>query len=186
VRLPIHKLFTPYASVAYGAQSFQLQTSNGAAAVIPSVAYKFLRLGLGTRVGLAPALSLEVGAAVLLVTDPGSKAGEIKSPAYFPHMTAQALDVGLSVGYRIIKLIGVRAGVDFRQYGLDFKVRQGEPLVVGGAKDRYITVGGGLEVLLDGMGGGAVAADDDDEKEPEAPPAPAKKKKKAGEESGEE
>lgn len=189
VRLPVNNLFTPYASLAYGAQSFRLQSSSGAASVIPSVAYKFLRIGLGTRVAMGSALSLDLGLAYLLVTDSGSGAGDIKSQAYFPNTTAKALDVGLSVGYRIIKLVGVRAGVDFRQYGLDFKVKQGDPLIVGGAKDRYITVGGGVEVVLDGMGGGfAGSADDDDEKEPEAPAPPPKKKKAkaAAEESGEE
>ena len=186
VRLPVNA-FTPYASVAYGAQSFRLETSTGTASIVPSFAYKLLRLGLGTRVAIGSIASLDLGAAFLLVTDPGAKAGEIKSPAFFPNTTANGVDLGLSVSYRLLKWVGVRAGVNFRQYGLDFKVTPQSALIVGGATDRYITAGAGVEIVLDGMGGGGAAAsgDDDDEKEAEPPPPPKKKKKKAAEESEE-
>ena len=185
VRLPVNA-FTPYASVAYGAQSFRLESSTGTSSIVPSFAYKLLRVGLGTRVAIGSIASLDVGAAFLLVTDPGAKAGEIKSQAFFPNTTANGLDLGLSVSYRLMKWVGVRAGVNFRQYGLDFKVTPQSALIVGGATDRYITAGAGVEIMLDGMGGGAAASgDDDDEKEAEPPPPPKKKKKKAAEESEE-
>jgi hypothetical protein len=178
VRLPVNA-FTPYASLAYGAQSFSLESSNGTASVVPSVAYKFLRVGLGTRVAIGSIAALDVGAAYLLVTDPGSKAGEIKSQDFFPNTKANALDVGVSVSYRLMKRVGLRAGVDFRQYGLDLKVTPQSPLIVGGATDRYITAGAGVEIMLDGLGGGGAAAGEDHEAEAEPPPTT---KKKAAEE----
>jgi hypothetical protein len=180
VRLPLERL-APYLSVAYGAQSFKLESSTGTS-VIPSVAYKFIRIGVGTRIALTPVAALDLGAAYLLVTDAGSKTGEIKSMAYFPNTKAYAVDLGASVGYRLSRLIGARVGVDFRQYGLDFKVKQGDPLIVGGAKDRYITVGAGVEIVLDSPGTtGTTAGEGDDEKEPEAaaPTPTASKRRKA-------
>jgi hypothetical protein len=178
VRLPIKSL-APYLSLAYGAQSFSL-ASTTTTSPLPSVAYKFFRVGLGTRVNLGAQASVDFGVAYMFVTDPGSKAGEIKSAAFFPRATASAIDVGASFGFRFTKLLGARAGVDFRQYGLDFKVQQADPMIVGGATDRYITAWGGIEVVLDGIGGGS--SDDDDEAEPEAPAPPPKtkgRKKKA-------
>jgi len=140
VRLPLNNMLAPYASVAYGSQVFKLESSNGATSVVPSVAYRFIRLGLGTRVAFTPAASADIGAAFLLVTDLGKLNGYIAAANYFPHATANALDVGASFSYRIIKLVGARVGVDFLQYGLDFKVRPGETPVAGGATDRFITV----------------------------------------------
>ena len=63
-------------------------------------------------------------------------------------------------------MLGARAGVDFRQYGLDFHATPTSVPLAGGATDRYITVWGGVEIALDGMGSGA--SGDEDEKEPAA------------------
>ena len=117
LRWPV-SIFAPYASVAYGAQSFKLTTQSGTPPMIPSVAYKFIRLGIGSRADFSPQVSADLGLAFMLLTDAGKNAGEIKSAAYFPGTTGNAIDVGASVAYRFTKIIGARAGIDFRQYGL--------------------------------------------------------------------
>jgi hypothetical protein len=179
VRLPLGAV-APYLSVAYGAQSFSL-VSTTAASGVPSINDKFIRLGVGSRIAVGAVGSLDLTAAYLLVTDPGSQAGEIRSATYFPHATAKALDLGASFGYRLHRLFGVRAGLDFRQYGYDFKVRPTDPPpIAGGAIDRYITLFAGVEVILDGVGGGAASSGDEDEQEAApAPPPPAHKQSKA-------
>jgi hypothetical protein len=166
VRMPVN-IFAPYLSVAYGAQTFKFEAQNGPS-VVPSVAYKFIRLGLGTRADFGAHASADLGVAYLLVTDEGTGAGYIKSATYFPGTTANGIDVGASFAYRFTKLLGARAGVDFRQYGLDFHATPASVPLAGGATDRYITAWGGVEITLDGMGGGTSA--DDDEKEPAAAP----------------
>jgi hypothetical protein len=171
VRWPVN-IFAPYLSVAYGAQNFKFESSGPSP--VPSVAYKFIRLGLGTRADFGAHASADLGVAYLLVTDEGTAAGAIKSAMYFPGTTANGVDVGASFAYRFTKLLGARVGVDFRQYGLDFHATQSSVPLAGGATDRYITAWGGVEITLDGMGGGT-SGDDDDEKEPAA----AKGKKKA-------
>ncbi len=179
LRWPV-SLFAPYASVAYGAQSFKLTTQSGTAPMIPSVAYKFIRIGIGSRADFTPRISADLGAAFLLLTDAGKNTGEIKSAAYFPGTTGNAIDVGASVAYRFTKILGARAGIDFRQYGLSANPANGATLVAGGATDRYIFFGGGIELVLDGVSG-AVA---DDEKEPAAAPPGGGKTAPAEEEGG--
>ncbi len=171
LRWPVN-IFAPYLSVAYGAQTFKFEAQNGPS-VVPSVAYKFIRLGLGARADFGAHASADLGVAYLLVTDEGTAAGDIKSATYFPGTTANGIDVGASFAYRFTKLLGARAGVDFRQYGLDFHATPASVPLAGGATDRYITVWGGVELTLDGMGGGTSA--DDDEKEPAAAPKGKKK-----------
>jgi hypothetical protein len=161
LRLPVGS-FTPSLSIAYGAQSFSLQSQGGTQA-LPAVAYKFVRAGLGVRIDVAEALVLDLGAAYLLVTDPGTSPGQIGSSDYFPKAKVYAVDVGASLGYGLIGPLGVRAGVDFRQYGFGFHVAPTDPLIAGGAIDRYITAWLGLQITLDGVG------HDSDEDEPAAP-----------------
>ena len=52
----------------------------------------------------------------MYVMNPGSAAGEIK--ALYPRAAANGVDVSLSAGYRIMSILGVRAGFDFRQFGV--------------------------------------------------------------------
>jgi len=165
LRWPVN-IFAPYLSAAYGAQSFKLTTQAGTRPMIPSVAYKFIRIGIGSRADITPQLSADLGFAFMLLTDAGKNAGEIKSSTYFPGTTGNAIDIGASMAYRFTKIIGARVGVDFRQYGLSANPSSGATLVAGGATDRYIFFGGGVELVLDGVSG-AVA---EDEKEPAGSP----------------
>ena len=173
LRIPLGML-VPYVSVAYGAQSFRLE-GQGATIIVPATNYKFIRGGLGTRVLFSPKLDLDVGAGYVAATDLGSGSGEIASSAFFPKAKGYAVDAGLSLGYRVASVIAVRAGVDFRQYGLSFNVAAGDPaaaFAVGGATDRYIVAWGGVGIVLDGVGGGGAASEDE-----EAKPAPEPSKK---------
>ena len=161
-------IFAPYAGVAYGAQSFKLTTQSGTPPMIPSVAYKFVRIGIGSRADFTPRISADLGGAFILLTDSGKNMGEIKSTAYFPGTTGAAIDVSASIAYRFTKLIGARVGVDFRQYGLATNLGANPAIVAGGATDRYIFFGGGVELVLDGVSG--AVADDEKESASAAPP----------------
>jgi hypothetical protein len=149
--------------------------------MIPSVAYKFIRLGVGSRADFSPQVSADLGLAFLLLTDAGKNAGEIKSDMYFPGTTGNAIDIGASVAYRFTKIIGARVGVDIRQYGLSANPRNGATLVAGGATDRYIFFGGGVELVLDGVSG-AVA--EDEKEEPAAASSPGGGKTAPAEDEG--
>jgi hypothetical protein len=179
LRLPTGA-FSPNISLAYGGQSFSLQARNGTL-VVPGVDYRFIRAAIGAHVTFTRSVLMDLGFGYLSVSDPGAQAGQIGSSTYFPRALAYAVDVGVSLTVRLGDLLAVRAGGDLRQYGLDLRAHSSDPLKVGGAVDRYISVWGGLEVILDGQiqdtpAGGGGGGGDDDEKEPGESPPPAKDK----------
>jgi hypothetical protein len=162
VRFPLGT-FAPYATVAYGEQTFGL--TGAGTQLAPAMDYTFLRVGGGTRIHIAAPASLDVSAAFLSVTGAGGEAGQVASNAYFPGTKALAVDLGISAAVRLTSSIGLRGGVDFRQYGLAFHPGAGTKPIAG-ATDRYIVTFAGLEVILDGQAASATSP----------PPAPSDEK----------
>jgi hypothetical protein len=170
VRIPFGTII-PSASVAYGQQLFEIAQQQNTLD-LPQLAYSFVRPGLGTRVMFTPEVALDVNAAYLLVLDPGSGADHIRAARYFPKATAYGIDVSASIAYRLTGAVGVRAGADWRQYGLSMHP-DSNTRAVAGAVDRYVVAWAGLEVVLDGQGG---PAGGDDE-----PAKPSKRKRRHAE-----
>jgi hypothetical protein len=175
IRIPLGSVI-PYVVGAYGMQKFHLEP---AAPERPNVNYSLVHGGAGVRVQATPELDVDLSAGYLYILNPGKAAGEVGEPTLYPKTTGFGIDAALSVGYRLTSLIGVRVGGDLRRIGLNTHRKSTDPvppLPTGGALDQYITAWGGVEVVLDGMGGGAAH-----EGEGEAPPAkkPAKAKKPA-------
>jgi len=168
VRIPLGSV-VPYVSVGYGQQAFQI-SAQGSSTDLPHLNYQFVRLGAGTRIHVTSSVSIDLGAAYLLVLDAGSGAGQIKSAAYFPSTRALGVDLGGSIAFRLTNMIGVRTGIDARLYSLAFNP-QTDARPVSGAVDRYLVTYAGLEVILDGQG--ASHSSDDAEEAPK----PAKRKK---------
>lgn len=171
VRIPLG-MFNPYVSGAYGGQTFKLEPG---AADRPNFNYSFIRPGAGVRIQATPMIDIDVSAGFLLVNGLGTQAGEVKSAMFFPRATATGIDAGLSIGVRFSSLIGVRAGADFRQYGMTSGYQSGDPVIAGGATDRYISAWGGVEILLDGAGGGPGGGGDEEAAPAKPEKAPAKK-----------
>jgi hypothetical protein len=170
VRFPMGT-FTPNFSVAYGQQVFEIAQQQ-TATDLPQLAYQFVRPALGARMMFAPTIALDVAAGYLLVLDAGSGADHIKSARFFPKTTSYGIDAAVSLAVRLTGSIGVRAGADFRQYGLALHP-DSSTRAVAGAVDRYIVAWAGLEVVLDGQGG---AAGGDDE-----PAKPSKRRRRHAE-----
>ena len=148
VRIPIGS-FIPYLAGGYGMQKFSLEP---AAPDRPNFNYAFVTAGGGARIQFTPALDLDLGAGFLYVLNPGKAAGEVG--AIYPTSTANGVDVTLSVGFRLVSMVGIRVGGDFRQFGLATHWKTGDTsLQAGGALDRNISVWGGLELVFDGVGG---------------------------------
>jgi hypothetical protein len=172
VRIPVG-MFIPYVAGAYGMEKFHLDPPDPNH-TRPNFNYAFIRAGAGARVQFTPAVDMDLGAGYLIVTSLGSQAEEVQ--ALYPNAKANGVDVNLSLGFRLTSLIGIRAGADFRQYGLSLHWRNTQPgIMAGGATDRYIGIWGGLEIVLDGVGSSGGGGE-------EGEAAPAKKsapKKKA-------
>jgi hypothetical protein len=161
LRIPLGT-FTPYGTLGYGNQGFRLAPENSPSD-LPSVAYSFVRMGLGTRIRFSPSVSLDVAGHFLAVTDPGSEPGQVASSTFFPRAKAVGFELGTSLYVHITSAIGARVGLDWRQYGMAFYPQAGDRAtrMVTGAVDRYIVLWSGIEVALGG--GGEQAAADEDE-----------------------
>ena len=164
VRIPFGS-FVPNVTLAYGQQLFEIAQQDPMRD-IPQVAYQFIRPALGARYWMTPTVALDASAGYLMVLDPGSGANHLKST--FPDATAFGFDISASVAFRLMGSIGLRGGVDWRQYVLNLNDKT-QPTIAGGV-DRYIVAWAGVEVVLDGMGG---AAGGDDE-----PVKPSKRKRR--------
>jgi len=165
--------FVPSLSIAYGQQVFAI-AQQMTMQDLPQLAYQFVRFAPGARMYFTPTVVLDVGAAYLLVIDPGSGANSIRDPnRFFPRATAFGFDVTASLAFRLTGSIGARAGADLRAYTINNNP-DGATRDVTGAVDRYITLWAGLEVVLDGQG--AAAGGDDDE-----PAKPSKRKRRRAE-----
>jgi hypothetical protein len=177
LRIPLG-MVVPFAFATYAAQAFQLSGQSATTGPpVPAVGYTSIRAGAGARFVFTPMIDLDVGGAFLLLTD----AGQIRS-AFWPRTTGNGFEAGFSLGVRLTNMIGLRGGLDFRQYGLAFNWQAGQMYQAGGAIDRFITFWAGLMITLDGVGGGGASEPAAEEK-----PAKAKKKKKADSEGeGEE
>ena len=167
VRVPFGG-FQPYLAVGYGVQTFLLDP---AAATRPNFNYGLLFIGAGARMQVTEAFDVDLAGGYVHVMSTGTRAGDFGQ--LYPRATALGFDLTLSAGLRVASMIGIRAGVDFRQFGLATSFRSGDMGIpaVGGV-DRNITVWGGLELVFDGLGGGGGS---DEEAPAKKPPAKAKK-----------
>ncbi len=164
--------FVPSLSIAYGQQVFAI-AQQMTMQDLPQLAYQFVRFAPGARMYFTPTVTLDVGAAYLLVLDPGSGANSLRDPnRFFPKATAFGFDVTASLAFRLTGSIGARAGADLRAYTISNNP-DGNTRDVTGAVDRYITIWAGLEVVLDGQGAAAGGADDE-------PAKPSKRKRRRG------
>jgi hypothetical protein len=166
VRIPLGT-FIPNVTVSYGQQVFEVAPQN-TPQDLPQVAYQFLRPALGARVLFSPDVSLDASAGYLLVTDPGSGANHVRATNFFPDATSMGFDLTASLAFRLMGSVGLRGGIDFRQFILNMNDKTAP--TVGGAVDRYIAAWAGVEVVLDGQG---AAAGGDDE-----PAKPSKRKRR--------
>ncbi|HVT09126.1 MAG TPA: hypothetical protein VHO67_16815 [Polyangia bacterium] len=164
MRFPLG-VFTPHVSAAYGGRVFLFTPR---LPEVPSVFYSFVRLAGGARAQIGSAIDVEAEVAYLPVVDSGKQAGYIGAPEYFPGLGNYGLEAGGSVGVRVTGMFGLRGGVDFRQFSLD--LTQATGMLKGNqATDRYLTIWGGVEIVLDGAGDNG-AAKPRPENRPPAPP----------------
>ena len=131
----------------------------------------------GARIQVTPAIDIDVGRRLPARHWHGPAAGEVKSTASIRARPPAASTWRCRLGFRVTSMIGVRAGVDFRQFGMATGFGPATRAIPAGAGSIATSrAWGGLEVWCwtawaVGAGGGG---------EEEAPPAkkpPAKAKK---------
>jgi hypothetical protein len=96
------------------------------------VRYRYLRPGASARV-LLGRYAVEAALGYRHVLD----AGEIEDAAYFPRLGVRGFDLEGAVAVPLVRGFDLRAGASLEQYGFDLDPQPGDPLVAGGATDRY-------------------------------------------------
>ncbi len=134
VRLP-----RPYPDVgidlAYVAQRFTVGDSNpGRDGGIPNVGHQSLRVGASGRMELGRRVAVLAHAAYLAVLSTGTAQG-----AYFPRESAGAVEAGVGVAVGFGPGLEIRAALDYRRYFYAMNPQPGDPYIVGGALDQFVT-----------------------------------------------
>ena len=181
-----------FASVSYADQTFKLTKTNSSMAdsVVPGTNYKFVRADVGIREQVTPTLMLQANAGYLQCL---GKPGDIGSSTYFPRVTCNGAEAGVAAGYRLAPSFELRAGVDWRRFGLNFHVKASDvnndpsmtPPIAGGAVDQYIQIYAGIAYLIGGGGsesGHAAEPASGDEGDKPAKAAKSEKAEKSDEE----
>jgi hypothetical protein len=123
------------ATGTWGQHSFILTGDEGPYPLIPDVKYTYIKVGLD---GLFRFGDFSAGARVgkRFVTDTGA----LKS-VWFPHqVSAQSLEAGVTVGYRLVSMLDLVAGFDWLRYAFAFDPTGNPPsYVAGGAVDEYMS-----------------------------------------------
>lgn len=138
-RLPIgqHQLGL---NATFGQHTFALDGDEDGQ-LIPDVKYTNLRIGLDGTFRFGEFLaSARVGKRFVLST------GSLEK-VWFPGVKTSSLEAGVTVGYRLVSMLDLVAGVDWLRYAFDFNpvsplTVDGQPrgsFVAGGAVDEYIT-----------------------------------------------
>ncbi len=128
--------------VAYVAQRFTLgRTTPTLDAGVPGVAAQSLRVGASGRFPFNDRVAITGRAAWLAVLDAGTAQG-----LYFPRQTSNAVEVAAGVAVGLGGGLEARVGVEYRRYFTAANPEPGDPYIVGGALDQYVT--GTLGVAL--------------------------------------
>jgi hypothetical protein len=106
----------------------------------PDVSYHSLRVGLATRVAVTSQTTIRASIDYLHVLS----AGPLNDDARFPRATVRGLDASIGLSYRLSDSFEVDVQGALRRYGIDTKVTRGDPLIVGGAVDQYLSFVTGL------------------------------------------
>ncbi len=131
---------------AYGGHSFKIEPSGPAmpgaenTPEIPQVDYRFVKIGLESRIHLIAGLSLMVRGAYLYILETGG----ISDSIWFPNLDAGGLQGEIFAVYALPRGFDVRIGFDFRRYFFTLNPEPGDPRIAGGALDQYLGYSLGL------------------------------------------
>jgi hypothetical protein len=140
----------------YGGHRFELENSGPArpnATVtpdVPSVDYRFLRIGFESQLRVWKELRLTPSFAYLPVFD----AGGLESEVWFPRTRSGGITAGLEVAHRFIESIDLFLGFEYRRFFHAFHPQVGDPFIAGGAVDNYYVVSVGARYVLPGKATG--------------------------------
>jgi hypothetical protein len=141
----------------YGGHRFELENSGPArpnATVtpdVPSVDYRFLRIGFESQLRVWNELRLTPSFAYLPVFDTGG----LESDVWFPRTQSGGITAGLEVSHRFMGTLDLFLAFEYRRFFHSFHPQVGDPFIAGGAADDYYVVSFGGRYVLPGKSSGS-------------------------------
>ncbi len=123
--------------LGYALQTFSIAAASGGVTRpnIPNVGFGGLRPSLGGTVHFTPVFHLHFGGAYQVLLSKG----EFGSSTFFPRATGGGADFWVSVGVRPVSFFEIRMQGDYGRYFFSLKPEVGDPYIVGGALDQYVS-----------------------------------------------
>ncbi len=120
-------------TAGYGQQRFEI-SGDEAAPLLPDVAYEYLRVAAEAELRFGEfRAGAELGKRFVLAT------GELETPAWFPHVSPDAIDARAFVGHALLEDLELRAGVAIVRYFFAMNPQPDDVRVAGGAVDQYLS-----------------------------------------------
>jgi hypothetical protein len=133
VRLPIDPVEIGL-GFTYGIQTFSVGSNeDGDAAQVPNVQYQSLRPMARVRLDIGVGLYADAAFGWRFLTGVGPLS------EWFPRNSGSGFDLGAGFGWESDMGLGVRLGFEMQRYFFAFHPEPGDPLIVGGAEDQYLT-----------------------------------------------
>jgi hypothetical protein len=125
----------------YGDSKFTFTGDQPVVSQVPSVDYKYLRLGADLRAPFG-AFALLGGAGYMAILSSGPFGDR------FPHATIGGVDAHLGANYRVAQNVEVIASGDYQRIFSKENPQPGEPFVAGGALDQFFIFRVGASLLF--------------------------------------
>jgi hypothetical protein len=142
-RFPISRAFGASVSLGYGGNDFKFdQALAGGAALLPSVAYRFLRAGGDVRVAFLTRFSAFAGGSYLDMLSTGYTA------ALFPRESVGGVEAHLGASWRLAKSWEVSVAASYTRVFYSVNPVPGDASVAGGALDQQGRLLAGLSYVM--------------------------------------
>lgn len=132
-RIPIfdHEILL---DVSAGHDVYEVETPSSGAALVPNIAYTWIRPGIGFRAVFGAGVSMSGDFGWLFVLD----TGELGTDAWFPRLAAGGLSGSVFVNVDVFEGLEVQLGFEARRYWTEMLPEFGDKFIVGGVVDQYL------------------------------------------------
>jgi hypothetical protein len=143
-----------YVSATYGEDAFIFSGPNRGDLAIPDTIYRYLRPGIGARVGVGGGFSVRAALGYRALNAVSgikrvTNAGGPEIEALFPRLVVSGADADLVGDYAIDNRFAVRLGVAWRRYWYSMNSRPGDAAIAGGAVDQSFVFTGAIALTID-------------------------------------
>jgi hypothetical protein len=152
-----------FISAAYGEDAFTFSGPNRGDLAIPDTIYRYLRPGIGARIGVGGGFSVRAALGYRALNAVGgikalTNAGGPQMEALFPRLVVSGADADLVGEFAIDDRFAIRLGVAWRRYWYSMNSRPGAASIAGGAIDQSFAFTGAIALTI-GQASTARAAD---------------------------